>query len=519
MKIYFEFNRKEFEQNELALLDELARVVPDAAIDIDRAASRLTVTLPEGADPVAAAESIRLAALPLGVSLKLVVKAEQSVPPPITFFNPVKRKRGVPVPAFVLSLIAVALIFSILASVFTAVFVLGSNSTIGAPGQESEDYVGKIALVDAIFTEYSIYDTDGNLLLDQMLLAYALATGDRYAYYYNAEQFAAVMAETNAEAVGIGVSVVEDVEAKGILIVQVYEGSPAAEAGLLPGDVIVAFYEGENRIAVADIGFELALERFAGPAGSVASFSVLRDGRSLDFTATRAKLTVQSVQGRVSATDPKVGILRITGFDLQTPVQFKAEMNALIQAGCERFVFDVRNNPGGDLRSINAVLACFLNKGDAIVSMHQKDGTSSLYTATPVTYTGDAAGCSIKEEEIGVYRQYPMAVITNAYTASAAELFTSVLQEYKLATVVGQTTYGKGVYQNIIDLAPYGYTGGLRLTVGYYSPPSGNNYDGKGIVPNLPIEQPAGKHLYLLEESEDAQLQAALQSFNQNSEN
>ena len=112
-----------------------------------------------------------------------------------------------------------------------------------------------------------------------------------------------------------------------------------------------------------------------------------------------------------------------------------------------------------------------------------------------------------------MYRGYPMAVLINGNTASAAELFTIVMKDYGLATIVGETTYGKGVYQNIIGLDYWGFTGGLRLTVGNYNPPISQNFDGVGIEPNIPVSlsgDAANKNFYLLTEGEDNQLLAAI---------
>ena len=110
-----------------------------------------------------------------------------------------------------------------------------------------------------------------------------------------------------------------------------------------------------------------------------------------------------------------------------------------------------------------------------------------------------------------MYRQYKMAVLTNGNTASAAELFTAALRDYELATIVGTTTFGKGIYQNIIPLERWGYEGALRLTTGYYSSPSGENYHEKGITPHIVEElTESGKSIYLLTESEDNQLQKAI---------
>jgi carboxyl-terminal processing protease len=121
----------------------------------------------------------------------------------------------------------------------------------------------------------------------------------------------------------------------------------------------------------------------------------------------------------------------------------------------------------------------------------------------------------VAKEEIGMYRGYPLAVLTNGYTASAGELFTAALSEYELATIVGTNTYGKGVIQTIFDLSQMGYSGGLKLTIGYYAPPSGTHYDKVGIAPDIEVALDAslaGKNLYLVEEQEDNQLLAAIEA-------
>jgi carboxyl-terminal processing protease len=121
----------------------------------------------------------------------------------------------------------------------------------------------------------------------------------------------------------------------------------------------------------------------------------------------------------------------------------------------------------------------------------------------------------VAKEDIGRYRHYPVAVLMNGYSASAAELFASTLRDYQLATLVGETSFGKGIIQSVFDLSAMGYKGGFKLTVGYYTPPSGENYHDKGIAPHVVAslsEAAQNKNLYLLTEAEDDQLKAALQA-------
>ncbi len=499
------------------ILQALTSTVPAATVEFSPDGTRFRVLLPPTTDRFAAADAITFRLLGFGFEARELARQAPPQAAPITnvpYMDVHQKPRTVRLWVFVVSLIAVALTFSVLAfSLSAALFgIFGADNTLGTDG--TEDYSAKIGVIDTIFSEYALYDTNGDLLLDSMLKAYVAATGDKYAAYYTAEEFSEIMAQNNGELVGVGITVVESVEPAGIAIVGVMPNSPAEAAGVLPGDVIVTVGTGENAVAVAEKGYDAASVALRGEAGTVTEFTVLRGTEYLFFAITRARVENVSVTGRVSETDPTVGIVRITQFITNTPVQFEAEMDKLIAAGCTAFVFDVRNNPGGDLKSIVAVLSYFLNAGDLVVSIVSKDGsTESVYTEA-VSYEGDYAECTVTAEDIGKYRNYGMSVLVNGNTASAAELFTAVLSDYSLATVVGTTTYGKGVLQHIFDLGNFGYSGAIKLTTGYYNPPSGENYDGKGITPHggeTPLDEAVkNKSLYLLTEAEDNQLRAAI---------
>lgn len=498
MKLYFSFPDGQGKTDRRGLSRAAKNALPGARLQWRE--DTLRVTLPGG--------DFRMAkSLLLETWQELGVQAKE-LPPPVEVPE-MKAGRTVRLPVFVVSLIAAVLAASLLTLTFYGAFrkspTLGTDAT-------TEDYQGKIALIDEIFTNYSLYDTDGNLLLDRMLKAYAAATGDRYAAYYTAEEFEAMMQDNNAQSVGVGILVTEDAAAGGVRIINVFPGSPAAAAGVQIGDLIVCAGEGEAKITYAENGYELLMQSLKGEEGSTAVFSVLRDGKELTFSVVRARVQTVSVMGRVMTGHEKIGVVRILQFDLSTPTQFTAEMEALLAKGCTQFVFDLRNNPGGDLRSVSAILSYFLNKNDLIVSTVTKNGTESKSYVKAVTYNGDYAGCSVSESDIGKYRSLPAAVLINEHSASAAELFTAVLRDYQLTTTVGKTTFGKGILQNIYSLAPYGYSGGVKLTTGYYNPPCGVNYHDVGITPDVVAEQrpeSAGKNPALLSDEEDDQLLAA----------
>ena len=520
MKLTFSAPREHLEIQKERIFAIVSECYPGSFSEIDGASGVLTVELADGVSSDAAAKVLLQRLYQIGVSAKRIECARgaehvnwYSSPPPIQYN--VKKSRSVRLSVFIASLLAVALVFSVLAFAFGAVLsgTLSGGDTLGTGDGQGENYAEQIAVVDYIFKHYGLYDTNGDILLDAMLKAYAAATGDRYAAYYTDEELAAMMADMEGEGVGVGVSVTLDPETGNIMILQVFPGSPAAEAGVLPGDAIVSIGSGESAERVSEIGYDVALQKMLGDVGTTAEFTVLRNGEEISFSILRAVFIALSVDGRVSSSDPTVGIVRISSFDANTPAQFKSAMNALIGNGCTRFVFDVRNNPGGEQKSVMAVLSYFLEEKDIIMSVVSKDGSTTYYKAEAASYNGDYAACSVAKEEIGMYRGYPMVVLTNEYTASAGELFTAGLTDYELATTVGVKTYGKGVIQSIYDLSAMGYSGGLKLTIGYYTGPSCVNYDGVGLEPDLPVmldESLTGKNLYLLTEEQDNQLSAAL---------
>lgn len=513
MKLYFSFPREAYQKHRGKLIRAAKKAVPGLSAERMDECFALALTLPENA-PGDAAERLSHAWDSLGVAARRIDPSELP-PPPICMPGLTgTRPRTVRLSVFLISLVSVALVVSILTFSLTSAWdsLHPAGGTLGTTGDSGEDPYGKLSLVDQIFKQYSLYDTNGDLLLDEMLKAYAAATGDQYAAYYTSEEYAELIAENTAQMVGIGITVIEDPAAGGARIIAVSPSSPAEMAGVLAGDILVSAGEGESAVSYTADGYDLLLSTLRGEAGSLAVFSIRRGEEVLHFSVTRAKIESVSVSGRIYSGDATVGVVRIHQFDISTPSQFEAVMDDLIAGGCTAFVFDVRNNPGGDSKSICGVLSYFLEEGDLIFTTTTKNGTVTENRVSAVTYTGDYEPCSVAREDIGKYREYSLAVLVNGNTASAAELFTAALRDYQLATVVGETTFGKGIIQSIYSLAPYGYAGGVKLTVGYYSPPCGVNYNGVGISPDITAEltgEAAGKNPSLLTDEEDTQLATA----------
>ena len=434
-----------------------------------------------------------------------------------------KISRGVLLAAVCITLIlSVLLTFAVVSGMYRDQLIeaYASSAAMGDGEEFSE-----ISALHELFKNNSYYDIDDEEMLVAMLRAYAAATGDRYAAFYTPEEYDTLLSESNGDMVGVGIHIIENEEFHAMEVISVMPDSPALAGGVMAGDLITHVKVDGQLCALADIGYLTALDAMKGEPGSLAEFTALRRAKTgseewetVSFSIARAHVTVQSVSGHLCQTDPSVAVIEILQFDLPTPQQFARVMDDFIKQGVTKFVFDVRNNPGGDLLSIEAVLSYFLQEGDMIIGMRDKEGTETKDYVAPRSYAGDYEKCNVRAEDIGKYRSLDMVVLVNEHTASAAELFTSVLQDYGLADVVGVTTFGKGSVQRIYSMTLNNQTGGVKMTRCLYFPPSGECYDGIGVIPDIemPLDE-AVAHInpYRLTDAEDNQLQAAVKALNQ----
>ena len=328
--------------------------------------------------------------------------------------------------------------------------------------------------------------SDKQAVTTAVLYCYAAATGDRYAVYRTAEELEDFDTDMSGTFVGIGVTVYQTVDPatkklSEVRVEDVINNSGAKDAGVLPNDLIVAV----DGVRITEFDSNSLIKAIRGDEGTTVSLTVSRSGEEITLSCVRSlvvDLTVEytNVDG--------VAYIEITSFKSNTPELFAAAISSARADGVSGIVFDLRNNPGGYLDSVLEILDMLVPAGVRLASYTEADGSETVYNST-------GAGKAL---------ELPSVVLCNGNTASAGELFTSALRDYNAmglikATVVGEKTYGKGIMQSTYTL----YDGSsITLTTAYYDPPSGVNYNGIGITPDVPVSRADG-------ETEDSQLKKA----------
>ena len=303
---------------------------------------------------------------------------------------------------------------------------------------------------------------------DAVISCFIGATGDRYAVYRNAKQYENYNTDMSGSFVGIGVQVRQDTALGTLTVLDVYEGSGAEEAGIKVGDLITAV-DGQ---LLADIGYDALVSAIRGEEGTTVTVTVDRGGVILDLIATRRKVVEKTV--RYSIDEGKIAYIKITGFKDNTAEMFADTIDRAEAEGARGIVFDLRDNPGGYLHSVLAMLDYLAPDGERIASYKSfTDVNEQIILASD----GHAV-------------DLPMVVLMNGGTASAGELFSAALRDWGASGVldvvtVGERTYAKGVMQSTFG---FGDGSTLTMTIAYYNPPSGVNYDGIGITPDVVLE-------------------------------
>lgn len=348
----------------------------------------------------------------------------------------------------------------------------------------------KLDRLENLIQERYIGEADGEAMEDAAAAAMVKATGDRWSYYIPASQYEAHKEQSENAYVGIGITIQQAEDGSGFLIVMVNQNGPAQEAGIQVNDLLIAVEDQDVREMTADQVREL----IRGEAGTKVSLTVMRQGEHQTLGVERRRIESAVATGQM-LTDG-IGLVKISNFDERCASESIAAVQKLQQEGAKKIIFDVRNNPGGYAEELVKLLDYLLPEGDLFRSVSY-DGTEKVDTSD--------ADCL----------DMPMAVLINGSSYSAAEFFAAALQEYQAATIVGEPTVGKGVYQTTISL---GDGSAVALSTGKYFTPKGNSLTDVGVIPDVRVdvdEETAEKIYYgTLGYADDLQIQAAIQVLN-----
>jgi carboxyl-terminal processing protease len=309
--------------------------------------------------------------------------------------------------------------------------------------------------VDTLERDY-YREVDRDELLDRSLEEAVGSLDDRFSHYFAPRDYSDFQEATEGRFEGVGMSV-DEVE-RGLRVLTVYEGSPAARGGLEPGDVIT-HVDGRS---IAGQSSEESTTRIKGPAGTSVRLTVRSDGESRELSLRRAEVEIPVVRAEMRRSGGrKIAHVHLAGFTSGAHGEVGEAVRRLLKQGADAVVLDLRDNGGGLLNEAVLVSSIFIPDGE-IVTTRGRSRPEQVYEAT---------GGAIDED-------VPVVVLVNDRSASASEIVTGALQDRDRATVVGTRTFGKGVFQEIEPLAN---GGALDITVGEYFLPSGRNLGGGGV--------------------------------------
>jgi len=338
-----------------------------------------------------------------------------------------------------------------------------------APGPSEQDTYRQLEIFSRVLNliqHHYVEEVDPKTLVEGAIDG-MLTTLDPHSSYLEPEDFKELQTETSGSFTGIGIEIT--IREDALTVVSPIEGTPAAEAGIRAGDVIVAI-DGE---ATDDMTLMDAVKRLRGPKGSTVTVTIFREGwqEGREITLERDVIPLQSVKSTMLA--PGYAMIRITNFQAHTAHDLRDALERLgADDELEGLVLDLRNNPGGLLEQAIQVADVFLKEGIIVSTRGRNEAETTVYRAhaSDTTY------------------ETPMVVLVNAGTASAAEIVAGALKDHRRALILGVQTFGKGSVQTIIPM-PDG--GGLRLTTARYYTPNGTSIQATGITPDIVVRRTA----------------------------
>lgn len=334
-----------------------------------------------------------------------------------------------------------------------------------ASGKVSENTAEKVDYLEKIINAYYLDDIDKKELADGVYKGLLSGLNDPYSVYYTAEEYRELQESTEGTYCGVGAIVSQNAETGVITVIKIFENAPGDKAGMKDGDVI---YKVEGKEVTGE-NIDKVVSKMKGEKGTKVNITVYRtsENKYIDLEITRDSVDVPTVSYKM--LDKKMGIayIQISQFDNVTYDQFMDAIKALKAKGMKAVIFDVRDNPGG-------VYDIVCNMLDELLP----EGT--------IVYTKDKYDKEEREMSDADCLDIPMVVLQNENSASASEIFAGAIQDYGVGKIIGTQSFGKGIVQTILPL-PDGTA--VKITIAKYYTPKDKNIHGKGITPDIDIQQ------------------------------
>ena len=339
-----------------------------------------------------------------------------------------------------------------------------STSSINAENSSTETALVKtLETFKMMLKQKYIGEIDEEKMIDGAIKGYVEGLGDPYTTYLTKEEMQEFIEETNSEYVGIGVYLTNSKTDNTILVVGTMKAAPALEAGIQAGDVI----EKVNDVAYTGDQLDDAIKILKGEEGTDVKVTVLRDGKEIDLTVTRRKITVEHVDSQM--LENNIAYIQVDSFDSGVAEDFKKQITELKNGGAKGIIIDLRSNGGGIVDEATGIADLFLKENETILITKGKDEKEETTVS----------------KNKPIIQDIPLVVLVNEGTASASEILAGALKDkYPNTTIVGKTTYGKGVIQTLYNLTD---GSGLKITTEEYFTPNHNKINKEGIKPDVEV--------------------------------
>lgn len=342
--------------------------------------------------------------------------------------------------------------------------------------RDSKDVQDKTKKIEDYIDKYFYFDEDGEKQEESYFDGIMEGLDDPYSCYYTKEEYERMKEDDSGSFSGIGATLQQDVETGVVVVVKPMKGNPAEKAGVLAEDKIVQVDETE---LTTDMDLDSVVSIIRGPKGSTVHLKIYRDSdkKYHEFDIVRDDIKVDTVEYN-KISEANIGYIYVSQFINTTAEDFMAAVDDLQSQGVEALVIDMRSNPGGFVKAATT-MADYLVEDDLLADGAEKNGLL-LQTKDKNGKVDDEIVC-----QDGHSVDLPMVVLVNGNTASASEIFTGIMKDYKKATIIGTKTYGKGIVQQVIPLDD---GSAIKITIAKYFIPSGTDIHKVGIEPDKVVE-------------------------------